>query len=54
MEVFARFKKKNWCIDLAYAAKIAEDFNGAKFLLIRQDLCGRTVDAKGMSTQDSK
>ena len=43
-----------WCMDLAYVQKLAKDNNVVKYLLIRQDLFDRTVDAKGMKTEDSK
>ena len=54
MKEFARLKNEYWCMDLAYVDKIAKDNNGVKFLLVRQDLFDRTVDAKGMKTKDSK
>ena len=54
MKAFARFKNEIWCIALAYVDKLAEDNNGVKYLLVRQDLFDRTVDAKGMKTKDSK
>ena len=54
MRVFARFKYEIWCMDLAYVDKLAEDNNGVKYLLVRQHLFERTVDAKGMKTKDSK
>ena len=54
MKAFARFKNKIWCMDLAYVDKLAKDNNGLKYLLVRQDLFHRTVDAKGMKTKDSK
>ena len=41
-------------MDLAYVDKLAEKNNGVKYLLVRQDLFDRTVDAKGMQTKDSK
>ena len=41
-------------MDLAYVDKLAKDNNGVKYLLVRQDLLDRTVDAKGMKTKDSK
>ena len=41
-------------MDLAYDDKLAKDNNGVKYLLVRQDLFDRTVDAKGMNTKDSK
>ena len=46
MKVFARFKKDIWCMDLAYVDKIATNNNGVKYLLVRQELFDRTVDAK--------
>ena len=54
MKAFARFKIEFWCMDLAYVDKLAKDNNGVKYLLVRQDLFDRTVDAKGMKTKDSK
>ena len=54
MKAFARFKNEIWCMDLAYVDKLAKDDNGVNFLLVRQDLFDRTVDAKGMKTKDSK
>ena len=53
MRAFARFKGEFWCMDLAYVAKLAKG-NGVKYLLVRQDLFDRAVDAKGMKTKDSK
>ena len=35
-------------MDLAYVDKLAKDNKGVKYLLVRQDLFDRTVDAKGM------
>ena len=54
MKAFAIFKNEIWCMDLAYVDKLAKDNNGVKYLLVRQDLCDRTVDARGMKTKDSK
>ena len=54
MKAFARFKNETWCKDLAYVDKPAKDNNGVKYLLVRQDLFDRTVDAKGMKTKNSK
>ena len=48
MKAFARFESGSWRMDLAYIDKLAEDNNGVKYLLVRQDLFDRTVDAKGM------
>ena len=53
MRAFARFKGEFWCMDLAYVDKLAKG-NGVKYLLVRQDLFDRTVDAKGIKTKDSK
>ena len=41
-------------MDLEYVDKLAKDNNGVKYLLVRQDLFDRTVDAKVMKTKDSK
>ena len=54
MRAFARFRNEIWCIDLAYVDKSAKENNGVKYLLIRQDLFDRTVNAKGMKTKDSQ
>ena len=51
MKAFARFKNELWCMDLAYVDKLANDNNGLKYLLVRQDLFEGTVDAKGMKTK---
>ena len=54
MKAFARFKTEISCKDLAYVEKLAKYKNGVKYLLVRQDLFDRTVDAEGMKTKDSK
>ena len=54
MKAIARFKNEIWCMDLPYVDKLAKDNNGVKYLLVRQDLFDRTVDAKGMKSEDSK
>ena len=54
MKAFARFKNEVWCMDSAYVDKLLKDNNGVKYLLVRQDLFDRTVDAKGMKTKDSQ
>ena len=54
MRAFAGFKNEIWCMDLAYVDKLSKDNNGVKYLLVRQDLLDRTVDAKGMTTKDLK
>ena len=41
-------------MDLAYVDKLAKDNKGVKYLLVRQVLFDRTVDAKGKKTKDSK
>ena len=54
LKAFARFKKEIWCIDLAYVNKLDKNNSGVKYLLVRQDLFDRAVDAKRMKTKDSK
>ena len=54
MKAFAGFKNELWCMYFAYVDKLAKDNNGVKYLLVRQDLFDRTVDAKGINTKDSK
>ena len=54
MKTFARLENEICCMDLAYVDKLAEDNNGIKYLLVRQDLFGRLVDAKVMKRKDSK
>ena len=53
MRAFARFKNETWCMDLAYVDKLAKKKNGSKYLVVRQDLLDRTVNAKGVKTKDS-
>ena len=54
MRAFARFRNEIWCMDLAYVDKLAKNNNGVKYLVVRQDLFDRTVNAKGMKTKDSQ
>ena len=55
MRAFARFRNEIWCMDLSYVDKLAkENNNGVKYLLVRQDLFDRTVNAKGMKTKESQ
>ena len=54
MKAFARFKNDFWCVDLAYVDKLAKDNNGVKYLLVRQDLFDRAVDAQRLKTKDSE
>ena len=54
MRAFAKFRNAIWCMDLAYVDKLAKENNGVKYLLVRQDLFDRTVNAKGMKTKDSQ
>ena len=51
---FARFRNEIWCMDLACVDKLAKENNGVKYLLVRQDLFDRTLNAKGMKTKDSQ
>ena len=53
MKSFARFKIEAWCVDLACVDKIAKEKKSIIFLLIRQDLFYRTVDAKETKRKDS-
>ena len=41
-------------MDLAYVDKLTKEINGVKYLLVRQYLFDRTVNAKGMKTKDSQ
>ena len=54
MRAFARFGNEIWCMDLAYVDKLAKENNGVKYLVVRQNLFDRTVNAKGMKTKDSQ
>ena len=54
MKEFVRFENEIWCMDLAYVDELSKHKDGVKYLLVRQDLFDRTVDAKGMKTKDSK
>ena len=40
-------------MDLGHVDKLAKENNGVKYLLVRQDLFDRTVNAKRMKTKDS-
>ena len=40
-------------MDLAHVDKLAKDNNGGKYLLVRQHLFDRTVEASGRETKDS-
>ena len=53
MKAFARFKIEIWCMDLACVDKLVEYNNGVKYLLVREHLFDRTVDAKLIKTKDS-
>ena len=54
MRAFARFRNKIWCMDLAQVDKLAKENNGVKYLLVREYLFERTVNAKGTRTKDSQ
>ena len=54
MRAFAKFRNEIWCMDFAYVDNLAKENNGVKYLLVRQDLFDRTVNAKGMKTKDSQ
>ena len=44
----------NLCVNLAYDDKLPKGNMAVKFLVVRQDLFGRTVDAKGIKTKDCR
>ena len=54
MRASARFRNEIWCMDLAYVDKLAKKNNGVNYLLVRQDLFDRNVNAKGMKTKESQ
>ena len=54
MRAFARFRNANRCMDIAYVDNLGKEKNGVKYLLVRQDLFDRTVNAKGMKTKVSQ
>ena len=54
MKVFARFEGEIWCMGLAYVNNLAKGNKSVNYLLVRQDLFDRSVDAKRMKTKDSK
>ena len=54
MKAYARLKNEISCMHLACLDKLAKDFNGVSYLLVRQDLFDITVDAKRMKIKDSK
>ena len=54
MRTSAGFINDIWSMDLAYVVKLAKEINGVKYLLVRQDLFDRTVNAEGMKTKDSQ
>ena len=41
-------------MDLAYVDVLTREKNSVKYLLVRQHLFDRTVNARGMKTKDSK
>ena len=54
MRAFAKLRNEIWCVDLTYVDILAKATNGVNYLLVRQDLSDRTVNAKGMKTEDSQ
>ena len=54
MRAFDRFRNEIWCMDLAYVDKLANENNGEKYLLVRQELYDRFVNAKRMKRKDSQ
>ena len=45
---FAKFKNEISCVDLAYVEKLVQKNDRVKYVLVRQDLFNRTVDANKM------
>ena len=54
LRAFVTFRNEIWCMDLAYVDKLANENNGVKYLLVRQDLFDRPLNVKGMKTKDSR
>ena len=54
MKKFAQLKNQICCMELPYVDEVAEDNNVVKYLLVRQDVFDRTIDAKRMKTKDSR
>ena len=54
MRAFARFGNEIFWMDLADFDKLAKENNSVKFLLVRQNLFDRTVNAQGRKTKDSQ
>ena len=55
MRAFAIFKDEIYYMDSAYVDELAKkNNNGVMYLLVRQDLLERSLDANGMKTKDSK
>ena len=54
MKAFDRFKNEICCLNLAYVERQAKDNNSLKYLLVRQALFGKIVDAKGTKTKVSE
>ena len=54
MRAFARFRNEIWCMGFAYVDKLAKEINSVKYLLARQDLFVRPLNAKRMKTKDSQ
>ena len=51
MRAFARFRNEFWCMDLANVDKLAKENNVVKYLLVRQDLFDRILNARGIKTK---
>ena len=51
LKASSRFKIEIWCMEVAYVEKRAKYVKGVKYLLFRQDLCDRNVDARGMKNK---
>ena len=54
LRTFARFRNEIWCMDFAHVDKMAKEYNCVKYLLVRQDLFDKIVNAKRVKTKDSQ
>ena len=54
MKASVRIRNETWCMDLAYVDKLAKKNNDVKYLIVRQDLFDRTVNAKKRKQKNPK
>ena len=51
-KAFVEVKNEICCMDLPFGDKLAKEIKSLKLIPVRQDLFGRTVDAKGMKKKN--